>query len=302
MDKLTAGGCRHGGDDGLDKPHKVRTCPSVEDVIKEHDIRAKVEGRLSVHRGTYRLLIKDMLGDRPPASLNRHGVSLLLDIDQSLTLMEAGVDMMRRVADESANGELQRAISPGSIDETLHVAYTSRRIAGKCGTIEQLLGIAPVVCLLMYVVRSFYTPPGWTPASDALRMTAHALSSYDASGAFDFRTPAHELSGALGATDKTRTQVLWDVIFRDIISAMAPAARERLTLLGDAYESIEWSPTVFAYLVDVSRRSREIPYTRQDVDGISRWLNNLARLQDRNNALIEAAAEKSSVETCARRT
>ena len=82
------------------------------------------------------------------------------------------------------------------------------------------------------------------------------------------------------------------MITRDTIAAFAATTDETLSVLDDKNKPAPWAPTAVAYVIEKSTRALSEPYTKSDLEGIVKYLNNMSRLDARQRALIQSGGRK----------
>ena len=181
----------------------------------------------------------------------------------------------------------RQALSQPAIDKTLRDEYLRLHKTSTAGTIERMFGVAPIIPLLLSLARRFFTPAE-SEAATALRALAPTLSFYDVNGAFKPATAANKLAAGLCAVLRRNAAARWDAIYRSLVPALARAFKEEYFVVDDDGSLLPWSPFAVSVTMEYYRRGTSIPYLREDVERLSDWLTNFARLDDVHAARLHA--------------
>ena len=77
----------------------------------------------------------------------------------------------------------------------------------------------------------------------------------------------------------------WDPIYRTVVGKLAEVAKIQDTTTADDNKTIIFSPTILAFVLELSTHSLDNHYTKQDLGEVVNSLNTYARYKYRETAL-----------------
>jgi hypothetical protein len=150
-----------------------------------------------------------------------------------------------------------------------------------------------ISCLLLGMAHQYYTPTTPEVLIELLTIATN-LNFLTLDQDLDVITPARQLSDAASAVTRGGVEASWDPIYRTVVGKLAEVAKIQDTTTADDNKTIIFSPTILAFVLELSTHSLDNHYTKQDLGEVVNFLNTYARYKYRETTLLGAVVRQAN--------